>query len=223
MPATVSRLLGDVKGDGLVTLFTAGACGDVNHIDVKWAERQSGTENAARMGVILSAAVLRELPRLKPAQDGPLVCERRLVPLPLPAVSEADRKASEQVLQRLRSKAAPPPTFMEMVQAVKVADVARQGKPLDAEVQVVALGQDLAFVSLPGEVFVELGLAVKQDSPFALTAVAELANGSVGYVPSRRAYAQGNYEVVSARCAEGSGEMLVSAAVELLHRAYRRK
>ena len=70
--------------------------------------------------------------------------------------------------------------------------------------QVVALGDDVAWVSLPGEIFVELGLAIKQDSPFPHTIIAELANGSIGYIPARRAYAQGNYEVVSARCAEGS-------------------
>ena len=46
--------------------------------------------------------------------------------------------------------------------------------------------------------------------------IAELANGSIGYIPNRRAYPQGNYEVISARCAEGAGEMLVAAAVKML-------
>jgi hypothetical protein len=93
---------------------------------------------------------------------------------------------------------------------------ARQGKPLEAEVQVIALGDQLAWVALPGEIFVELGMAIKQASPFPYTIVAELANGSVGYVPSRKAYPEGAYEVVSARCAAGSGEMLVDAALRML-------
>ncbi len=71
-------------------------------------------------------------------------------------------------------------------------------------------------VPLPGEIFVELGLAIKQDSPFPSTIITELANGSIGYIPTRRAYSQGNYEVVSARCAEGSGELLVDSAIRLL-------
>jgi hypothetical protein len=74
---------------------------------------------------------------------------------------------------------------------------------------------------LPGEVFVQLGLDLKLDSPFEQTIVAELSNGSVGYIPNRRAYPQGNYEVVSARCAEGSGEMLVRAAIEMLKELHR--
>ena len=76
------------------------------------------------------------------------------------------------------------PTFLETVQAFKVLDVeARKGKPIEVEVQVVALGDDVAWVSLPGEIFVELGLAIKQDSPFPHTIIAELANGSIGYIP----------------------------------------
>ena len=35
---------------------------------------------------------------------------------------------------------------------------AREGKPQEVEVQVIALGDDLAWVSMPGEIFVELGL-----------------------------------------------------------------
>ncbi len=117
-----------------------------------------------------------------------------------------------------------PPKFMEQVEAFKVLDVAaREAKPLEAEVQVISLGKDIAWVALPGEIFVELGLAVRHDSPFRLTLIAELANGSVGYVPTQRAYAQGNYEVVSARCAEGSGELLAAAAVRLLKANYYAK
>jgi hypothetical protein len=83
-------------------------------------------------------------------------------------------------------------------------------------VQVIAFSDDLAIVALPGEIFVELGLAIKKASPFKYTFIAELANGSIGYIPNRSAYPEGNYEVVSARCATGSGEMLVDAAVKML-------
>jgi hypothetical protein len=50
--------------------------------------------------------------------------------------------------------------------------------------------------------------------------IAELANGSIGYIPNRIAYPQGNYEVLSARCGEGSGELLVDAALRLLRGLY---
>ena len=96
------------------------------------------------------------------------------------------------------------------------------GKPLSVEVQVISLGDDLAWVSLPGEIFVDLGLQIKRGSPFKQTMIAELANGSIGYVPTRVAYAQGNYEVVSARCAEGSGEKLVDEALKQLREQFKK-
>src|SRR4030095_10479913 len=106
--------------------------------------------------------------------------------------------------------------FMDQVKTFRVLDVAaRAGRPLEVEVQVIAIGEDLAFVSLPGEAFVELGLAIKGASPFRHTFIVELANGAIGYIPNRSAYAEGNYEVVSARCAPGSGEMLVEAAIKM--------
>jgi hypothetical protein len=219
LPGTVYKLLAEVKGPQMVTLYTAGCCGDVNHINVNWAQPQGGHDNAARMGVILAAEVLRTWPRLRPVGAGPLQVRREFVKLPLAPIDPGEVDKARETAKRMGGPKAAP--FLETVHAFKVLDVAeRGGQPLEAEVQVVSLGAELAWVSLPGEIFVELGLSIKQDSPFAHTVLAELANGSVGYVPSRRAYPQGNYEVVSARCAEGSGELLVAAAGRLLRELY---
>ncbi len=217
MPATLSRCLADWKGPEMVTLFTAGCCGDVNHIDVHWKEAQSGFANPARMGMILAGEVLRTWPRLTPIDTSPLRIKGELVSLPLAKLKDGDIEKARATVTRMTGEPSKRPPFMELVQAFKVLDVAeRNGKPHEVEVQVIALGKEVAWVSLPGEVFTELGLAIKQDSPFPNTVIAELANGLLGYIPSRRAYAQGNYEVVSARCAEGSGERLVDAAVKIL-------
>jgi hypothetical protein len=217
LPFTLTRALADVKGPEMLTVFSAGCCGDVNHIDVRWREPQRGFANAARMGTILAAKVLRTWPRLKPVEADAVRVRSAIVPLALPSISEADVARSREVLARMEDTRAPRPKFLEMVDAFRTRDVAaRQGRPLEVEVQVIALGDELAWVALPGEIFVELGLAIKQDSPFGRTIIAELADGAIGYIPARRAYAQGNYEVISARCAEGSGERLVDAALRLL-------
>ncbi len=222
MPATLARCLADFKGPEMVTLFTAGCCGDINHIDVNWAEKQGGFDNAARMGIILAGEVLRAWPRLERVNDGALRVKTSPVRLDLAPVGPEDIAKARAVVARLDGPKTGQPTFLETVKAFQVLDVeARGGKPIEVEVQVVALGDEVAWVSLPGEIFVELGLAIKQDSPFRHTIIAELANGAIGYIPARRSYAQGNYEVVSARCAEGSGERLVDAAVGLLKALHR--
>jgi len=113
--------------------------------------------------------------------------------------------------------------FLDLVRAAKIIDVeARHGKPFTAEVQVIALGDQVAFVGFPGEMFTEFGLTLKEDSPFPTTVAVELANGGLGYIPNRQAYPQGAYEVISSRVLPGSGEMLMNSALEQLDEVFRR-
>ncbi len=214
-PATIARLLGDVKGPDLVTLFTIGAAGNVNHINVQSKTPQSGPREAARIGSILAATVLKAFDRLEPLAGAPLQFRSQAVRLPLAEAAPGDLEAAR--LTAALAGGPSPPRFLDTVRAFKALDVAeRNGRPLETEVQVITLGDQLAFVGLPGEIFVELGLALKRASPFPHTIVAELAGASIGYVPDRKAYAEGNYEPVSARCGPGSGELLVETATRLL-------
>lgn len=223
-PFTLGKALAAVKGEPHVTLFTIGTAGDINHIDVSHNRPQKGPGEAARIGTRLAAEVLRTYEHTQPAADGPLRVSREMVDLPLAPVTPADVEAAKDVVAKVRSGVKPAPKFLDQVHAFKTTDVSnRLGKPLEVEVQVVTFGPDLAWVSLPGEIFVELGLAIKQGSPFKQTMIAELANGSIGYIPTRTAYPQGNYEVVSARCAAGSGEKLVDEALRQLRAAYAKK
>ena len=214
-PATIASILGKVKGPDMVTVFATGACGDINHLDNSSTDKQRGNEEAARIGTILAGETVKTYARLKPISDGPLRVKAQPVSLPLVDLEPGDfEKARELVLNPGKAKK----TFLGNVWAFKVLDVAaRKGKPLDVEVQVVALGNDVAWVSLPGEVFVELGLEIKKRSPFKQTMIVELANGSIGYIPTKRAYVEGNYEPTTARCASGSGETIVETAVGLLN------
>ncbi|MBX9582272.1 MAG: hypothetical protein K2X87_18365 [Gemmataceae bacterium] len=222
-PGVLAAALGAVKGDGMVTLFTAGTCGDLNHVNVASPDPQKGHGEAARIGTRLAAEVLRTYEKLTPAADGPLRVTTETVELALPPVTDADVAAAKTVVEAVEAGAKPAPAFLDQVQAFKAVDVAaRLGKPLAVEVQVISLGDDLAWVSLPGEVFVDLGLKIKAGSPFRQTMIAELANGSIGYVPTRVAYSEGNYEVVSARCAAGSGELLVDSAVKQLRAQFKK-
>ena len=214
-PFTLSRLLGDIKGADMVTVFANGCCGNINHIDVEWPDPQKGHSEAERIGTVLAADVLQTYKRMAVLAGGPIRVVHEIVKLPLPKLEPADVEKAREVAGKYGTK--DQPKFLETVGAFKTLDVAaRNGRPQEVEVQVIAVGDDLAFVSLPGEIFVELGQTIKRASPFKYTMIAELANGSIGYIPNREAYAQGNYEVVSARCAEGSGERLVEAAIRML-------
>jgi neutral ceramidase len=84
-------------------------------------------------------------------------------------------------------------------------------------VSIIALG-DIAIVGIPGELFVELGLTLRRNPSFAHTLVAGYCNDLIGYIPVNNAYAEGGYEVATARVAAGTGETMVDIAVAELAR-----
>ncbi len=214
-PYTMATLLAKIKGPEMLTLFTNGAAGNVNHIDVRTKAPQKGHEEAARIGTVLAGETIKTYARMETVEPGALEVRREVVKLPLAPFDANELAKARAIAARFGKPGAAP--FMDMVWAFKVLEVAgREGRPIEAEVIVIKLGNRVAWVGMPGEIFAELGLALKKASPVPFTVVAELAGGSIGYVPDRAAYPQGAYEVVSARCAAGGGEMLVEAALRLL-------
>ena len=75
---------------------------------------------------------------------------------------------------------------------------------------------DVAFVGLGGEVFNELGQAIKAGSPFPHTLVFTHCNGTGGYVPIRSSYDEGGYEIKTTPFLPGAGEQLVQEALRAL-------
>jgi hypothetical protein len=217
-PATLARRLADYKGPEMLTMFANGACGNINHLNVNSAAEQTGPQEAGRLGTILAGAVLKAYMQLKDVKDATLRVRRETVELPLATFTEAEHRKAREIVAR--HDATTP--LLETAKANQVLDVAaRKGKPIEVDVQVIALGQDIAWVALPGEIFVELGLSVKAGSPFRQTNIVELANGGFFYIPNRSAYAEGQYEVVVSPCAEGAGETLVAASLRQLAELHR--
>jgi hypothetical protein len=211
--APLCELLAKFKGPDMVTVFGTGACGDINHIDPSTARPQEGLGEARRIGTILAGEIIKTYARLEPLPDATLRVKSTKLQLGLPEIKPGDVEWAREVILK-PSKAR---MTMDRVKAFKVLDTAaRKGQPVEVEVQVVTLGDDLAWVSMPGELFVDLGLQIKKSSPFKNTVIVELANGATGYLPTSRAFAEGNYEPTNARTAPGSGEMLVRAALDLL-------
>lgn len=218
-PGALGRVLASYHGTNHLALVANGACGNLNHIDVNWKAPQGGPGEQNRIATILGAAVFQTYKDLQPLGPGTVHARSERVTLDLPVVTDKEAEEARQTLATVKDDSGP--NFMKQVRAYRVLDIAsRAGKPYQVEVQVISLGKSAAWVALPGEIFVELGLALKKRSPFPQTFVVELANENLGYVPDRRSYAEGNYEPESARCAPGSGERLVDAAARLLTAVY---
>jgi hypothetical protein len=158
--------------------------------------------------------VLEGLKKLKPLAEPALAVRSAKVAVPLRQYTPEQSARAPGDMAKIGTKQL---KFLEQVETYSI--MARQllpGDTLPMEVQVFRLDRDTVVVTLPGEIFVELGLAIKKASPFATTLVIELANDAPGYVPTQKAFAEGSYETVNSRIRPGGGQRLVETAVRLL-------
>ncbi len=237
-PHFIDQTLKQALGSDVVSIFGTGCCGDINHSNPRRRERNK----ADFIGGSIGQSIERQVGQLTPLERPRLVVNSRVVPVPLQDATKDEVTQSLKVLAAAQRKEKV--EFFEHVTAYKklILDQLRHKEPhaataehitwglsrslagigdkLPLDVTVMTLGDDVAIVCLPGEVFVELGMAIKQASPFRTTLVIELSNHVESiYIPHRAAYAGGSYEVTNSAVEPGSGEMLVEAAIGLLREA----
>jgi N-acetylglucosamine-6-phosphate deacetylase len=205
-PGTVIDAL-EALYPGATVMFATGAAGQLNtghSAHDSWhaapAARRSFAE-AERVGRLLAASALHAsetAAAAPPAAFTPLRVASEQVTLAtlaadpeLPALQAAWRA-------ELSGDATLTPERYAVLQAYLQWADSVPGLPAEVTVEVQALGFcGRALALFPGEVFVEYGLRVKER--FAQRAVTlAYANSAPGYLPTRRALAEGGYEVAEA-------------------------
>jgi hypothetical protein len=91
-----------------------------------------------------------------------------------------------------------------------------------APVQALRIGS-LSIAAIPCEVFAEMGLQIKAESPFEDAFTIELANGYYGYLPTPRQHELGGYETWRARSSylePNASEVIMAAVKDLFQQLY---
>ncbi len=209
-PYYLEQSLREKYGDKFVLLFGTGTCGDINHIDVTKTERLQ----TDYIGRTLAETVKAKKEFLETVTEPMLGVRSGIVEAPLQQFSSDEIAWARENIKKVGTNEL---SFIKQVEAYKIlAREMRPGQTIPLEVQVFRLSRDVAVVGLPGEVFVDLGLSIKRASPFATTLVIELCQDAPGYIPTKKAFAEGSYETVNSRIAPGGGEMMTEAAIRLL-------
>ena len=90
----------------------------------------------------------------------------------------------------------------ERVYANRVMNLKDSPENISVILQTFRIG-DLGVCAIPFEVFVEIGLELKQKSPFDQTFTISHANGSYGYLPTPEQHELGGYETwLGTNCVE---------------------
>jgi neutral ceramidase len=209
----LEQTLREAFGEDYISAFGLGTCGDVNHIDVTKKELLKGFSQSARIGRTLGRTVVGASRHLRTINEPLLAVRSATITGALQEVSPEQLAKAQAMVDRMGD---PKTDFFAKVAAVKTLDLASRGATVPLEVQVIRLDAETVMVCLPGEIFTELGLAIKHGSPFKKTIVITICNDRPSYVPTERAFSEGSYEVSNARVKPGTGETMVATALDLL-------
>ena len=149
-----------------------------------------------------------------------------LQPFPSLAEAEATLAESRQTVSRLQREGAPTiqtyPAQLVVRWAQGVVDKLRAGVTSEElSFEIVGLRiDDIALVAMPGEPFVEIGLAVKERSQASHTLFAGYCNGVITYWPTAATVAQGGMAVDSATKAYNIPTPPVAETVDIIVGAF---
>lgn len=210
-PFYLSNVLKQTFGPDFFSAFGTGTCGDINHIDVSGTYRRKAPEIGEELGKIVAKALADNM---KPTEPDLGTVNNNLF-WPKRQYSPEEIEKARQVRPFIY-KSGSEFTFLERAKAGMVFKSMERPEQTDLEIQAIRLSHDTAIVVLPGEVFVELGLAIKAASPFPHTLIIELSKSDVGYVPTEKAVKEGSYETINSVIQPGGGEKMVEIAVDCL-------
>jgi len=205
-----------------------GASGNINHFDVTSEQSQTWHGEARRIGEGYADIVWQALPQAEKVA-GPLEVKVVTFPLRKRPISPEELAGARQLLADTEgldgvttsedlAKGSPVALRYFAKELLQYAEN-EGGTVAEFPLTCIRFGRDLAIVSLPGEPFTEIGLALKRQSPFGKTFVVSNANGYAGYLPLQECFARGGYEPLPVRfggAEKGMAESLIEHGVQAL-------
>lgn len=190
------RVGGSNPPTNFVAFINNGSSGDINNIDFlqKRAPRAPFEQVRIVAGKTADAA-WRAVKKIETYNENPLIAVRQREITLKYRVPSADQVAAAKEILKLPRKERD--AINKRAGSVAQTTVLHAGsdRPADEKVpiQAIRIG-DQAVVTMPFEVLVEIGLEIKEKSPFPHTMFVELANGSYGYLPPPHQIELGGYE-----------------------------
>ena len=193
---TMAELMAPAVGEKpFLAMMSNGTSGNINNVNFR-EEGKSGPPYS-RMAVAANIAneVFLRYQELEFHDTAVLGGAMQEIPLGV-------RKPSAEDLERARAvvSAASGPEMKSSAEVFARETLLLADFPDTVQVPLQALRVgDVGIAAIPCEVFVEIGLALREKSPFKQMFTMELANGYNGYLPTPEHHALGGYETWRAR------------------------
>ncbi len=221
--------------DNTVCLFFNGAEGDVNHVNVKPKQGDfndlkedfdgcsRGYGHARHMGRVVAGAVMQVFDKVNYFDVESVKFAQKITKIPsnMPTKEELVLARKYNDLHKAgRDDLIPYDAMMlttVVAEAQRMIDLEHGPEFFDLEIGAIKLGK-VAIVTIPGEPFNGIGVALKDTADYDLVIPCCLTNGAEGYFPMSDAYEQGGYEARSSIFKAGVAEIIINTGKELLQK-----
>lgn len=193
----VKELLGaERQSPPFVAMMSNGTSGDINNVN--WTTKRVIKPPYQQMRFVanlLATETVRVHRAIRYQDWVDLAAAQQEITLGVRLPPPAEVERARGILAQEKKTAAQSPAE---VYARETIDLSSYPPTVAAILQTFKIGE-LAINAVPCEVFVEIGLELKQRSPFPTTFTISLANGYNGYLPTVKHHALGGYETWRAK------------------------
>ena len=223
-PGVVVKRLKEKYGSDFVGIFFNGTCGNINHVDVINGKEYPPSSHYITMGNIVADEAIKAISSAEPIIGEEIASSKEYFEL---AEREWDMKRiawAEHIVATVKPieglTLALGTGYQDQEDLLTAKGLlrsynARQSKRM-MTVQASRIG-DVYFYNVPGEMWVQHGLYIKENSPSKKNVIAELSHGIGGYMPTKDAIADTVYEskMSSYPFEAGAAELIAEKAVKI--------
>ena len=179
-----------------VAMMSNGTSGDINNINFfKKSRSQLPYRQMRRVARAVADEALSVYQQIVHYEWIPLGVREGEIKLSVRLPTPAEVERARQIVGQVQG---PAMETLEQIYARETILLSRYPASVSVLLQIFRIG-DLIVNGIPCEVFVEVGLEIRQRSFFPLTFTVGLANGYYGYLPTRNHHRMGGYETWRAR------------------------
>lgn len=189
-PGAASKYVEQQMGENFYAMITVGASGDINPVygpHIDFVDNNSYAFGKDAIGEDLGKEALRVMKNIKTFSEGTITASQRVISLPM----------------KERDPGTPLPAGTPQETELKV------------RLSVLKIG-NIILTGVSGEVFNQISVKMRNQSPYNNTFMITHCNGSSGYLVTEDSYALGGYEVNSTRAKTGAEKGIIEGLLEMI-------
>jgi hypothetical protein len=243
-------LMKNLGNNNFIVLYLNGPCGNICPINVKSKNTiEVGNQHSEKMGEEFAKALLKIINNYKVLkEDIEVKVNYKEIKIPIREITEEMIAQAKSTVKEFKSRKLKVPRlsnygvesykdksvisackliqtdFWKNVSANEILSLHKKYKDNNLEIVPLTVAKigDILFIGAPAELFVEFSLSLKDKfkKKYGNVIIVELANGWVGYVPTKKAFSPkvGGYEVQflnSSKLCEDAGDIMVKEITKM--------